>query len=76
MSADHQTGSRPVAPALGTLRRIILFILLFALLSITASGVGSLLGWAFTAGDVLVAADSSRWRLHWLSPWWAARWAP
>ncbi|QXQ10768.1 DUF5671 domain-containing protein [Paeniglutamicibacter sp. Y32M11] len=59
MSADHQTGSRPVAPALGTLRRIILFILLFALLSLTASGVGSLLGWAFTAGDVLVAADSS-----------------
>lgn len=59
MSAPDAAGGRTTAPALGTLRRIILYVLLFALVSLTASGVGGLLGRLFTTPDVIAFNDSS-----------------
>lgn len=59
MSTDNAAGNRTTAPALGTLRRIILYLLLFALVSLAASGVGGLLGRLFTSGDAIAFNDSS-----------------
>ena len=59
MSAPVAATSRPSAPALGTLRRIILFALLFALVSLAASGVGGLLGTLFTVSETIAFNDSS-----------------
>ena len=59
MSAPDAVENRTAAPALGTLRRIILYLLLFALVSLAASGVGGLLGRLFTAGDAIAFNDSS-----------------
>ncbi|WP_286166807.1 DUF5671 domain-containing protein [Arthrobacter sp. AQ5-05] len=59
MSAPSAAAGRPSAPALGTLRRIILFVLLFALVSLAASGVGGLLGRLFTAAETIAFNDSS-----------------
>jgi hypothetical protein len=55
------TPARAAAPLAGTalltLRRLILYVLLFALVSITAIGLGGLLQRLFTAGAVLAATD-------------------
>ncbi|WP_262495427.1 DUF5671 domain-containing protein [Paeniglutamicibacter gangotriensis] len=59
MSAPDAAGGRTTAPALGTLRRIILYVLLFALVALTASGVSGLLGRLFTTPDVIAFNDSS-----------------
>ncbi|MCV9995941.1 DUF5671 domain-containing protein [Paeniglutamicibacter sp. ZC-3] len=59
MSTGNTTVIRPAAPALGTLRRVILYLLLFALVSLAASGVSGLLGMLFSAGDAIAFNDSS-----------------
>ncbi|GAA1866068.1 hypothetical protein GCM10009715_11560 [Paeniglutamicibacter psychrophenolicus] len=59
MSAPAAAASRPSAPALGTLRRFILYVLLFALVSLAASGLGGLLGRLFTASETIAFNDSS-----------------
>jgi hypothetical protein len=59
MSTSNAAGIRTTAPALGTLRRIILYLLLFALVSLAAAGASGLLGRLFTSGDALAFNDSS-----------------
>ncbi|MFL4475907.1 DUF5671 domain-containing protein [Paeniglutamicibacter sp. MACA_103] len=59
MSPTDAAAGRTTAPALGTLRRLILFVLLFALVCLAASGVGGLLGRLFTASDTIAFDDSS-----------------
>lgn len=59
MSAPDAGGSRATAPALGTLRRLILYLLLFVLIALAASGVGGLLGRLFAASGTIASGDTS-----------------